>query len=218
MKKPNRGFTLIEILFVSIILPILFLSVFAVVESANVISRTNGVFSRLSQSQMQTLRYLSREIGQTSPDITPARLVLATDASNNSIVTFQIPVDCDNDGDVVDDEGTSCVQDVDSSKETEWGAYNEAGQIQSGQLGAWTRYSVSNNQLVREVLNANQAPITGLSRVVANNVQTFQVTKNLNIITMTLTANAADTVGQMGKSRNLQATFTSNTMLRNAIT
>ncbi len=218
MKKPNRGFTLIEILFVSIILPILFLSVFAVVESANVISRTNGVFSRLSQSQMQTLRYLSREIGQTSPDIPPARLVLATDASNNSIVTFQIPVDCDNDGDVVDDEGTSCVQDVDSSKETEWGAYNEAGQIQSGQLGAWTRYSVSNNQLVREVLNANQAPITGLSRVVANNVQTFQVTKNLNIITMTLTANAADTVGQMGKSRNLQATFTSNTMLRNAIT
>ncbi len=218
MKKPNRGFTLIEILFVTIIFPILFFAVFAVVESANVISRTNGVFSRLSQSEMQTLRYLSREIGQTSPDITPVRLILATDASNNSIVTFQIPVDCDNDGDVVDDEGASCVQDADSSKETEGGAYNEAGQIQNGQLGAWARYSVSNNQLVREVLNANQVPIAGLRRVVANNTQTFQVTKNLNIITMTLTANATDAIGQAGKARILQATFTSNTMLRNAIT
>jgi len=217
MKQDNQGFTLIEVLFVVIILPILFLTVFTVMESANVISRTNGVFAQLNQSEMQTLRSISREIGQTSPDITPARLILGADAANNSIVTFQIPVDCDNDGDVMAGEGTSCVNNPSNDKYVEWGAYNEAGQFQNGRLGAWTRYSVNNNQLVREVLSANQVPIAGLRRVVANNVQSFRVTQALNALTMTLTANATDTIGQAGKPRTLQTTFASNTVLRNAI-
>lgn len=218
MKRKTQGFTLIEMLFVTLILPLLFLAVFTVMESANVISRTNGVFSELTQSEMQTVRYLGREIGQSSPNALPARFMIGTDASNNSIVTFQIPVDCDNDGDVVDDENASCVPDADSNKETEWGAYDEAGQVQNGRLGAWARYSVSNHQLMREVLDANQVPLAGLKRVVANNIQSFQVIQNLNTATMILGTSAADTVGQFGKSRTLQSTFTSRTVLRNAIT
>ena len=214
----NKGFTLIEILFVVVIVPILFLAVYTVLESSNVIFRTNGVFSQLNQNAMQTLRYISREIGQTSPNLSPNHLTVATDASNNSIVTFQIPVDCDNDGDVVDDEGTGCVEDLDTTKDTEWGAYSQAGQVQNGILGAWVRYSLVNGQLIREVLNASLNPIAGLQRVVANNVQSFTVTQSLNTVTMTLSLSETDTIGQMGKPRIFQTTFTSSTILRNAIT
>ncbi len=215
--KNQKGFTLIEILFAMIILPILFMSLYSSLEASNVIFRTNGVFSGLNQNAMQTLRTISREVGQTSPNVSPRHLTVVQDANNNSIVTFQIPVDCDNDGDVVDDEGNSCVQDANNDKDVEWGAYDEAGQTQNGRLNAWARYSVVNGQLLREVLDAGLNPIGGLRRVVSNSVQSFNVTQNVEVLNMTLNLRATDNVGQMGGARNFQTTFTSQTVLRNAI-
>ena len=215
--RNSKGFTLIEILFAMMILPILFMSLYSSLDASNVIFRTNGVFSGLNQDVMQTLRTISREVGQTSPNVSPRHLTVAQDATNNSVVTFQIPVDCDNDGDVVDDEGTSCVQDENSDKDVEWGAYDEAGQTQNGRLNAWTRYFVVNGQLFREVLDTGLNPIGGLRRVVSNDVQSFNVTQNVEVLNMTLVLRATDNVGQMGGARNFQTTFTSQTVLRNAI-
>ena len=216
--KNRLGFTLIEILFAIIILPILFMSLYSSLEASNVIFRTNGVFSGLNQNAMQTLRTISREVGQTSPNASPRHLTVVRDANNNSVVTFQIPVDCDNDGDVVAGEGASCVQNLNNDKYVEWGAYDEAGQTQNGRLNAWTRYSVVNGQLLREVLDAGLNPIGGgLRRVVSNSVQSFNVTQNVEVLNMTLNLRATDNVGQMGGARNFQTTFTSQTILRNAI-
>ena len=213
----EKGFTFLEILIVSFILPLLFLSIYSVLDAANVIFHTNNVFAELNRDAMQTLRYVSREIGQTSPNVSPARLTIAADVNNNSVVTFQIPVDCDNDGDAVDDEGASCVQDADTRPDAEWGAYSEIGQTQDGNLDFWTRYSVSNGQLIREVLDDDLNEVQGLSRVVANNVETFTAVQAQNTLTLTVTLIKTNAIGQMGGARDYQTSFSSSTILRNAV-
>ena len=203
--KRHSGFTLVEVLFAIVIIPILFLSIYGVLHSANIVFQTNNVFSRLNQNAMQSLRYISREIGQTSPNVSPSHLTIVPDGAN-SMVTFQIPVDRDNDGDVVDNQDN-----------VEWGAYREAGQVQNGLLGSWTRYRVVGTQLRRQVLNGALAPMAGLDRVVANDVQSFTVVQNLSNLRMTLTLQGTDNVGQSGGTRTLTSTFTSETTLRNAV-
>ena len=204
----ERGFTLVETMFVMLLFPLLFFSAYSVLTMANLIFNTNDIFSRLNQSAMQTLRFVSREIGQTSPNTSPSHLNISTDASNNSVVRFQIPVDWDNDGDAVSGS---------SNPVTEWGAYDMAGQTQDGKLNDWVRYSVSNNQLIREVLDAGLTPIQGLSTVVANNAQTFTLTQNQNVVTLNMTLKASDQIGQSGKKRDFQSSFSTTTVLRNAV-
>ncbi len=214
-KEPSKnlfnpqGFTLIELAFVLVIFPTLMISIFSVLDMANVIFHTNDVYSRLNQSAMQTLRSISREIGQTNPNPTPPHLNITRDAGNNSIVAFQIPVDWDNDGDVI----TAGV-----NPNVEWGAYDEVGRFQSGRLNGWTRYSVVSSQLIREViqaLDAGQNPV--MRRVIANNVQNFNAVQTQNILSMTLTLSGTDTIGQAGRQRTIQTTFASDTVLRNAV-
>ncbi len=203
----QKGFTLVELMAVSLILPMIVGSMFAVLSMANVIFHTNDIYSRLNQSAMQSLRYISREIGQTSPNATPSHLNIAAGA--NSVVRFQIPVDWDNDGDVVNGS---------MNPNVEWGAYAEAGQTSNGSLGGWVQYSVNNsNQLIRDVLDAGLAPVAGQTRIVATNVLNFTVTQAQSTVTMTLTLRGTDTLGQFGQTRNIQSTFTSATLLRNAV-
>lgn len=211
--KNEFGFTLMESMFVTLIFPLVFFSLYSVMTMTNVIFNTNNAFSQLNQTGMQALRYISREIGQTSPNVSPNHLTLATDGSGNSIVDFQIPVDWDNDGDVVTGA---------SNPATEWGAYDDAGVTQNGQLGFWVRYSVTDNQLVRTVLDAGKAPIAGMSRVVANNIRQdvpgFVVAQNQNTVTMTLQLRVTDAYStKNGTSRNIDANMSSSTLLRNAV-
>lgn len=205
--RTQRGFTLLELMVVIAIFPMIMLATYSVLSASHVIFQTNDVYSRLNQSGMQTLRFINREIGQTSPNVTPSHLTITT-VGGNSIVRFQIPVDWDNDGDVV--TGTL-------NPSVEWGAYPDAGQVQGGNLGGWAQYWAVNNQLVRDVLDITLVPNPALRRIVANNVQTFTVTQNQRQVTMTMTVVAADTIGQSGMARNLQTTFTDTTLLRNAV-
>ena len=205
----QKGFTLLELMFVVLLMPMIFLSMYYVLTMANVIFQMDDVYSRVNQSALQVLRNVNREIGQTSPNLLPSHLNITTDGNNNSIVRFQIPVDWDNDGDVVTSAANPAV---------EWGAYDQMGQLQNGRFGGWIRYLVNNsNQLIRDVLDSGLAPVSGTSRVVANNVRTFTATQTQNALTTTLNLRATDTVGQGGSSRNVQQVFTSSTILRNAV-
>ncbi len=207
-RNGERGFTLVELLFTVLLLPLLCLSIYLVLTMANTIFHTNNIYSQLNQSVMQSLRSIDLEIGQTSPNASPSHLSVTTDLNNNSVVTFQIPVDWDNDGDA-DTGGLN--------PQVEWGAYDQLGQKQSGRLGAWIRYSVTGSQLFRVVLNSGQVPIAGLSRIVANSIQQFRVSQNQNVLTMTLTLQATDAIGQAGRSRTIHGPLSSNTILRNAV-
>ncbi len=206
--KAQRGFTLVELMVIVFIFPILILSTYFVLTTANVIFQTNDIYSRLNQNAAQVLRTINMEIGQTSPNIAPTHLNIATDGNNNSIVRFQIPVDWDNDGDA-DTGGLN--------PQAEWGTYDLIGQRQGGRLSGWARYTVTNNQLIRDVLDSSLSPVGGLSQVIANNVQQFRVSQNQNALTMNLTMQGTDNIGQNGRSRNFQSTLSTNTILRNAV-
>lgn len=229
MRMGRRGFTLVESLFVSLLFPMLILSAFAVVDSASTIFRTNSYFADLNHNAMQTLRTLSREVGQTSSLTSPSHLSITTDVSGNSVLMFQIPVDWDNDGDAYSGTLTPV---------TEWGAYDRPGQTRACQssnasascttpqrfeiVGRWVRYSVSANQLVREVLSSG-AVVNGTRMVVCNNVITqagtpaFTVTRNQKRLSMSLTVSIRDTIGQKNAQlRTSTMTFTSQTILRNS--
>lgn len=211
MKTPHKeaGFTLIELMMVVALMPLLFMSMYYVLTMANVIFQTNDVYARVNQSGLQSLRNVNREIGQTSPNLTPNHLNITNDGNNNSIVRFQIPVDWDNDGDVITAAANPAV---------EWGAYDQAGQLTNGRLGGWIRYSVNNsNQLIRDVLDAGLVQVAGTSKVIANNVQAFTAIQAQNAVTTTLNLRATDTIGQRGATRNVQQIFTSSTILRNAV-
>ncbi len=204
----QKGFTLPELMVCVAIFPAIFLSMYMVLSASNQVFRTNDIYSQLNGGAMQTLRFINREIGQTSPNTTPTHLSI-TNSGGNSIVRFQIPVDWDNDGDA-DTGGLN--------PQAEWGIYDQGFEFQDGRLGGWARYSVVNNQLIREVLDSAQTPITDLQRVVANNVQSFTVTQSQKTITMTLVLQKSDTIGKKGaNTRNIQSTFTTSTLLRNAV-
>ena len=205
----EKGFTLVEMLFVVLLFPIVFLGIFSMLNIATDTFYTGDIYHRLNQSSMQTLRYIGREISQTSPLTSPSHLNISTDANGDSTVRFQIPVDWDNDSDVV----TS-----DLSPDYEWGAYDQAGAKTSGRLNGWIQYIVVNDatygkQLHRRILDASYTQISGLDQVVSSNVNTFVVSQSTNSVTMTLSLIGTDSVGE----RTLNSTFTSRTMLRNAV-
>ena len=221
----EKGFTLVELLVAMFLLPLLFLSLHFLLNMSHVILTTNDVFAQLNQGAVQALRSVSREIAQTNPNGTPARLSITTDANNNSVVRFQIPVDWDNDGDVVGNG---------SNNPVEWGAYDQAEQAHLAVTGAlgkppgavssiqnrWARYSVANGQLIREVLDTALNPLAGSQRVIANNVSpasgAFTVTGPANnIVRITMTLRGIDRRGQNGTARTFaDVPFTNETLLR----
>ncbi len=206
--QSEKGFTLLEMIVAMGLLPLLIFSVFSVLEMAGVIFRTTDVYAQINHNAMQTLRHISREIGQTSPLVVPNHILVATDANGNSVVQFQIPVDWDNDGDAVT---------TGLNPAAEWGAYDDVGQDQSGNLDYWTEYRMVNDQLIRRLLDQSLAPVSNSDRIIANDVQGFLVTQSGDILTMSITLTATDAVGQGGMARQLTATFASNTALRNAV-
>lgn len=204
----QAGYTLVEATFVAALFPLLMFSLISVFATANVIFQTSNVYADLNQGIMQTLRHIGREIGQSSPLVQPSHLDISTDPDGNSVIRFQIPVDWDNDGDVTSGDLNPIV---------EWGAYSDVGHSSNGFLGAWTRYSIINNQLVREVLDSNLIPMPKESRIVANDIQSFRATRSQNVLTLSVTALANDTIGQEGQQRPFQMTWTTQTVLRNAV-
>jgi hypothetical protein len=205
----TRGFTLVETVFSTLLLPLLFFSLYTVVDMANVIYNTNTIFAGLNQNTMQILRSIAREAGQTSPLVDPAHLTITADGGGNSILTFQIPVDWDNDGDVV--SGTL-------NPQTEWGAYSDTATFTDGVLNGWVRYQIDDeNRLVRQLLDENEILVDGSQRVIANNVETFTAVRTQDVLDMSLSLTAQDSIGRHGQAQDYEWSFSSSTYLRNAV-
>ncbi|MDP3921113.1 MAG: prepilin-type N-terminal cleavage/methylation domain-containing protein [Candidatus Omnitrophota bacterium] len=232
-RKHDSGFTLVEMVLSVALFSMVLVALYATLDMARVIFNTGSAYSQVTQSVMQTLRFISREIGQTSPNLVPVHFELEADDDGNSIVRFQIPVDWDNDGDAI--EGTL-------DPDVEWGAYDDAGQTRACHadtpgtpecdepdhaeiLDRWVRYRViegpteddGDEQLVREVLDADKNLIEGSASVVSNNVAAFNVGRDGESVQMTLTVTVAHETARDGGTRNVDSTFTSRTLLRNAV-
>jgi type II secretory pathway pseudopilin PulG len=180
----EKGFTLLELVVSGALLTVIMLSVFSVTVMSQQIFTDNGVYARLTQGGMETLRHVGREVGQTGPNTNPDRITITADGNGSSVLCFQIPVDWDNDGDVI----TAAMNPV-----VEWGAYDWVGQTTNGRLRLDLLF-VDNtaDQLIRDVRDSALAPLVS---IVANNVQ-FVAARNTDHLTM-ITLQAADTVGRM---------------------
>lgn len=207
-RKHERGVTLIEIMIASAFFSLLSFALFSTISSAGTILQMQTLSAGINQGGMQLLRSIGREIAESSPVADQSHLILATDASSNSVVTFQVPTDWDNDGDVVQST---------LSQTVEWGAYRSVRepQQQSWQNG-WVRYRVVNGQLLREVLNSSNGTVLATDILVPRDVLSFQITLVNRRVSIVLTIRKTDTVGQKGaNARTYQATFDGDVLLRN---
>ena len=210
-RKSEKGFTIIELTVVMLIFSIIGAALQSLINLSNVTVRTYDLRTRISSDGLQVLRTIARELGQTS--YTSDRLVITTSGGNGD-VKFQIPVDYDDDGDVVASNMT---------KSIEWGAYDNAEETQKGLYGnnplnRWVRYYVENGQLKRGVLDSMGTQISNLTKVVGNDVQSFTVAQNTTSVTLSANISVTDVAGQSGVPRTQQGTFNLRIDLNNAPT
>lgn len=202
----QRGALLVEVMLTAALFSIVSITIASLLLLSSVMSRTNDAHARLNDNAMKILHFVGRELKETSA----ANRLVITDNGASDTIRFQIPVDWDNDGDVT-------VTPIDT--EIEWGTYDQAGQSQvnnPGVLGRWARYSIVNNQLVRDVLTNGGDVIDNLRTIVGNNVQAFDVALNGNRAIITVNLRETDAVGQAGTARNLNTSFSYSVYLRNA--
>jgi hypothetical protein len=188
---------------------LLSLAIFSTITSANAILRMQTLNADINQGGMQMLRSIGREILEGNPAADQSHLILTTDANGNSIVTFQVPVDWDADGDVVQNTLTQTV---------EWGAYRfvRTPEAQSW-LNGWVRYRVVNGQLLREILESSNGAVLASDSIIPRDALAFQITpasaKRYDIL---LTIGKQDAIGQKGTFvRTYQTTFDADVMIRN---
>lgn len=208
--KGTLGFTLGEVIIAVAFFSLLSFALFAVLMSANNIFRMQALNASANQSGMQLIRSIARELAESSPIADQSHFILAAaDADGNNSVQFQVPVDWDNDGDVVQNSLTQT---------TEWGAYRVVREPeQQSWLNGWVQYRVENQQLLREVLEAVNGNVLATDVLVAADVTGFQITQvSTNRYRVALTVEKADTVGQKGSTpRIYQTIFGGNVLLRN---
>lgn len=207
-RKEERGFTLAEVIIASAFFSLLSLAVFSTISSASTILQMQILHAGINQGGTQMLRSIGREIAESSPVADQSHLLLTTDVSNNSTVTFQVPVDWDADGDVVQNAITQTV---------EWGAYRSVREpLQQSWLNGWVRYRVVNNQLLREVLTSSNGTVLATDILIPRDVLLFNVTLNNRRVSILLTLRKTDTVNQKGaNARTYQVTFDGDVLLRN---
>lgn len=139
------GFTLVELMVVGLIFTLISLAIFGVLSVGRQSWCTGSTQVQLQQETRKAMDWMVkglRESGSTHANIT----------ESGSIITFQVPVDQDNDGDVLD-----------SSSDVEWGA--------EGNLGWSIEYSLSNEQILRKVFNNADPRVEQTSKVLANNIR-----------------------------------------------
>ena len=166
-RASEKGFTLVELLFVTMFISMLAASMGAVAYMSLWLFRTSGEYSEMTQGGMQSLRNVGRELNQTSNVVNPVRITMIAGAiPGNTTLRFQIPVDWDNDADAVcwDSNNDQICDAAGELSQTsipivEWGAYDRVGETANGRFNAWIEYSVvlnaatGQNQLIRRVVD-----------------------------------------------------------------
>lgn len=207
--RNSKGFTLTETVIAVLFFSLLSFALFSTISSANSILRMQTLNAGINQGGMQLLRSIGREILESSPVADQSHLILTADAVANSIATFQVPVDWDNDGDVVQNALSQAV---------EWGAYRFVREPQrQSWLNGWVRYSVVNSRLLREVLASSNGAALATDIIVPRDVLEFQITQiSTRRYSIVLTIGKIDAIGQKGAdARTYQTTFDGNVLLRN---
>lgn len=212
------GYTLIEMMLVVLLSGIMYLTVVVSAQTGLVSMRVTDVVIQLNDQLRQAAFAFAKEIAQSSPSQIIAHFNITTDGDDNSIVIFQVPVDADGDTDWGGDPINSDT--VDNNTEyVQWGAHSELGAADSDHalLGQWIKYSVQNNQLIREVLLADQVTADPLyvEKVIANDISRFKITQNLERLAVELSAKHQDRLQGGAQARAIEHSYETQVVLRN---
>ncbi len=185
MKRERKGYTLVEILVVVVLFGLLFAAVFEILSTNRIAWDTGSTTQNLENQAFFGLNNMARELYNTNS----GRITIEAEpgAEPNQRVTFQVPVGYDANGDLL------------------WG--ERAGGTENFSI----RYTINNNQLLRQVLDENDAVINERTRVLASDVQGLLFSPlNNNLLTITLTT------GRISPgNRPLEQTMTSEVAFRN---
>ncbi len=218
-RRNRRGFTLVEVAMAVTFFSLLSLAIFSTVSSASTILQMQILHAGINQGGMQMIRSIGREIAESSPVADQSHLIVTEDPAlnndtprkHNNIVTFQVPVDWDHDGNVV--EGTL-------AQAVEWGAYPFLSKPPNPSwtgLNGWIKYRVANNQLLREILDSSTGTALATDIIIPRDVLAFYVTPfSTRRYNINLKIRKADTVNQKGATaRTYETTFGGDILLRN---
>jgi len=192
------GFTLIELMVVALISLIILAVIFGVLSAGRQSWRTGSTQVELQQETRKAMDWMVKELRESGP-------AQANITGGGSIITFQVPVDWEPDGDVVDNNGN-----------IEWGAEDNLGRSIQYLLGG-----LNNRQLLRKVLNGFPVGAqVGVDRILANNIRSDSPPPNalnfgdprgdLTVISIELTAQKDAISG-----RTMQSILNSQVTLRN---
>jgi type II secretory pathway pseudopilin PulG len=209
MKKTN-SFTLVEIMIVAVIFILVIGGIFTVLAIGRFSWQQTETSIELQQDLRKAMMRLTKELRESGFDSIGNPQVTIQDGigqNNTDILRFLIPVDYDNDGDIIDIGGN-----------IEWGAptlwANKDPDCEApGDNCQYLNYKIeylinAQNQFIRRILDVDNVVVREDNY--ANNILDFQVSRDDRIVTITITARKDTVFG-----RTITKSLTSDIYLRN---
>lgn len=219
IRRAASGFTLVEILIVILIFSFLAGGMLSVLSTGQNTWYNTETSIELQQNLRSVMMHLTRELHQSGfkcnnpPDCTNTTVqvtILAGAGENGTdILRFKIPVDYNQDGYIKDNNG---IVELWGANFT-WGCSDFICQKPLSPEGPNASYQIeylvdANKLLLRRVLDDGLNPIN--SDILASNIETFQVSRENYIVTITLSAQKRSLFGRV-----LTSNLTVQAFLRN---
>lgn len=145
-----KGLTLVEVMVVIFTFTVVLGAIYGVLTAGRQSWFTNTAEVELQQEVRRGMDWIAKELRRSGSSV-------ITIGGGGTNITLRVPVDWDNDGDVLDDSG-----------DVEWGAESN--------LNWYIIYSLNNGQVLREVFNDVGIEQVNLERVLTNNVSVLSFT------------------------------------------
>lgn len=207
----GAGFTLVEVMIVASLFIVIMGGILAILSVGKYSWYQTDVEIELQQDLRKAMTRVIMELRESGFDSVGSAMITIQDntgQNNSDILTFSVPVDYDNDGDIVN-----------GSSNIEWGGATlwankdpncEAAGDNCQYLDYKTQYFInSNNQFIRRALDDSNAAVREDNY--ANNIIDFQVTRNNSFVTLELTARKDTSFG-----RTITRSISSEIYLRNS--
>lgn len=206
----GAGFTLVEVMIVSFLFIIIMGGVLSILSVSRYSWYQTDVEIELQQDLRKAITRVTKELRESGFDSVGIAMVAIQDGAgvnSSDILSFYVPVDYDNDGDIVDASGN-----IQWGAPTLW-ANKDPNCEAPGDNCQYLNYKIvyllnANNQFIRRLLDNNGATVR--EDLYANNIVDFQVSRTNDIVSLELTARKDTVFG-----RTITKLINSDLYLRN---
>jgi type II secretory pathway pseudopilin PulG len=208
--KRDSSFTLVEVLIVAFLFIIILGGILSILAVGRDSWYQTDVEIELQQDLRKAMTRVTKELRESGFNSAGAVMVTIQDGAgvnNSDILSFYVPVDHDNDGDILDD-----------SANIQWGApilwANKDPNCEgAGDTCQYLDYKIEylindNSQFIRRVLDNNNATVR--EDLYANNIVDFQLSRSTDFVSLGLTARKDTVFG-----RTITQIISSDLYLRN---